>query len=135
MNLIMLQLLNIILNITHILLMLFIMTGWIFRRSRMIHLLVVLLTGFSWIVFINSKEMGYCILTDWQWQVLGSLGKTNLPETYVQYLYEQLTDHRILKATSRNITRSVWIISLTLSIMLFMKKYFYLQKQNLENHH
>lgn len=135
MNLIMLQLLNVILNITHILLMLFIMTGWIFHRSRMIHLLVVLLTGFSWIVFINSKEIGYCILTDWQWQVLGRMGRTNLPETYVQYLYELLSSDSMLKATSRNITRSVWIISLTLSIALMMKEYIYVQKQKPENHH
>ncbi|MBK9356251.1 MAG: DUF2784 family protein [Bacteroidales bacterium] len=135
MNLIMLQLLNIILNITHILLMLFIMTGWIFRRSRMIHLLVVLLTGFSWIVFINSKEIGYCILTDWQWQVLGRMGRTNLPETYIQYLYELLSGDSMLKATSRNITRSVWIFSLSVSMALFIKKYFYIQIQKIVNNH
>lgn len=34
---------------------------------------------------------GYCPLTDWHWDILHSLGETNLPSSYVKYLADRLT--------------------------------------------
>jgi len=119
------QFLNILMNFSHIFLMIFILFGWFSQRMRIAHLIVVILTGLSWFIFIQSKGFGYCILTDWHWKILRNLGKTNLPETYIQYLYNLLTGLTIQKITSQFITTFCWIYALIFSSGMIFKQYRY----------
>lgn len=115
--------LDILLDLTHIFLVLFILFGWLFPRFREVHLVVILLTGFSWLIFSEGNTFGHCILTDWHWEVLRKLGETNLPETYTQYLFERVTGMPVQKATALTITRSSWLLSLIFSSVLVFRKY------------
>ena len=118
-----LNFLDLFLDFTHISLVLFILFGWLYPRLREVHLAVLLLTGFSWLIFSKGNTFGHCILTDWHWQILGKLGETNLPEMYTQYLFERITGMPVQKATALTITRSSWLLSLVLSSVLVFRKY------------
>jgi len=75
----------------HCSLVLFILTGWAWRRIRRIHLVSIGLTILSWFGFGVFFGWGYCPSTDWHWQVKGKLGETNLPSSYVKYYVDKLT--------------------------------------------
>ena len=117
-----LSFLDIFLDLTHVFLVLFIVFGWLYPRFREVHLVVLLLTGFSWLIFSNA--FGNCILTDWHWHILRKLGEIDVPETYAQYLFERMTGLNFQKATALTITRSFWLLSLILSSVLVFRKYF-----------
>lgn len=91
----MLQALNIFFFVFHISLIVFNCTGWIWPRLRRIHLLTVALTWASWIILGLRYGFGYCPFTDWHWQVLRRLGKTDLPSSYIKYLFDTLTGRDI----------------------------------------
>jgi len=111
---IMLPFLDIMFDIFHFLLVIFIVSGWLFPHLRRIHLVVVLLTGCSWIIF--GHELSNCILTDWHFNILRKMGKINLPDTYTQYALKRITGLAIPKTTALLITRLCWLLSLLLSI-------------------
>ncbi len=118
-----LSFLDLFLDLTHIFLVLFIVFGWLFPRFRELHLVVLLLTGFSWLIFSTGNDFGHCILTDWHWHILRKLGEINLPETYTQYFFERMTGMPVQKATALTISRSSWLLSLILSSVLVFRKY------------
>ena len=83
--------LDVFLTAFHALLVAFNLTGWIWKRTRRLHLLVISLTVLSWVGFGFVHGFGYCPLTDWHWDVKRSLGETDLPWSYVKYHVDALT--------------------------------------------
>lgn len=71
-------------------LVLFNLTGWIWKKTRRLHLAVIGLTFLSWFGLGIFFGWGYCPLTDWHWQVKGKLGETNLPDSYIKYYVDGL---------------------------------------------
>jgi len=63
--------------VLHTILIIFNLFGWIFRKTRRINLLTILLTGSSWLVFAPWYGLGYCLCTDWHWEVKRRLGETD----------------------------------------------------------
>ena len=72
-------------------LVLFDLTGWAWKRTRRIHLIVMGLTIVSWFGLGLFYGWGYCPCTDWHWAVKVKLGETNLPNSYVKYYVDRLT--------------------------------------------
>ena len=72
-------------------LVLFILTGWAWRRTRRIHLITIGLTMVSWFGLGIFYGWGYCPCTDWHWEIKYKLGETNLPNSYVEYYVDKLT--------------------------------------------
>jgi len=66
-------------------------TGWIWKKTRRLHLAVISLTILSWIGLGFFYGFGYCPCTDWHWQVKRALGETDLPASYVKYYLDALT--------------------------------------------
>jgi len=66
--------LNIVFFIFHTAILIFNLTGWIFRRTRMLHIICLGATLFSWFVMGAWKGFGYCICTDWHFQVRRAMG-------------------------------------------------------------
>jgi hypothetical protein len=75
----------------HLLLTLFNTLGWIWKKTRKLNLITLLLTGGSWGILGIFYGFGYCPFTDWHWQVLNKLGIYDLPFSYLEYLAERLT--------------------------------------------
>lgn len=63
--------------------------GWLYRPWWKWHRRCVALTLLSWVVLGAFYGVpGYCILTDWHWQVKRALGAENLPHSYIAYILE-----------------------------------------------
>ncbi len=86
--------LDIALAMFHGVLVLFNITGWMWRASRGIHLVVISLTLLSWFGLGIFYGWGYCPCTDWHWQVKARLGETDLPSSYIKYYVDALTGLR-----------------------------------------
>lgn len=70
---------------------LFNLNGWIWTRTRRIHLVAIGLTLLSWFGLGLAYGWGYCPSTDWHWQVKRALGEIDLPYSYVTYYADKLT--------------------------------------------
>jgi hypothetical protein len=84
------QILNIFFHVTHVVMIIFILIGWAFQRTRNLHLIVLLLTVFSWFGLGLLFGWGYCFWTDWHWEVRDQLGKPH-PASYVKLLADSVT--------------------------------------------
>jgi hypothetical protein len=62
--------------------------GWIWRRTRPWQLATVSLTALSWFGLGVWYGWGYCLCTDWHWQVRARLGHHD-PPSYIQLLVRE----------------------------------------------
>lgn len=65
--------------------------GWIWKKTRLVNLITILLTALSWFVLGIWYGFGYCPSTDWHWQVRERLGYYDMPSSYIKFLIESLT--------------------------------------------
>ena len=91
----MLRLLDYTLTLLHLSIIGFNLFGWIFPKARKWHLSFVLLTAASWLILGTWFGLGYCPITDWQWNVKRKLSETDLPNSFITYYAEYLTGHNL----------------------------------------
>ena len=87
----MLVFLDILLSIVHLSIVLFNLFGWIPRRTRRAHFISIALTAASWFILGIWYGMGYCPVTEWQWDVKQKLGESDLPDNFIEYFAEKIT--------------------------------------------
>ncbi|HRP56179.1 DUF2784 domain-containing protein [Agriterribacter sp.] len=109
---------NIFFFVFHTLFTLFNITGWIFKRTRKLHLITLTLTAFSWFILGIWYGWGYCICTDWHWAVREKLGYHDHSNSYVHFLILQLTGADLNPGLVENGTLLVFVLSFALSIAL-----------------
>lgn len=114
------QFLDIFFIVFHTLFTLFCTFGWIWRKTRKIQLILILLTAVSWIGlgYFLGFGFGYCPFTDWHWQVKIKLGHENLPVSYIKYLADLFTGLDFDPSFVDTAVTIVFIFALTLSIIL-----------------
>lgn len=69
----------------------FVLTGWIWKKTRKAHLILVLAVAFSWFVLGIWYGYGYCPCTDWHWMVRAELGIHDMPSSYTKFLIDTFT--------------------------------------------
>lgn len=84
-------LLDVAFLVFHTVVVAFNLTGWIWKRTRRLHLLVIGATVASWFGLGIFYGWGYCPSTDWHWDVKRKLGETGLPQSYVKYYLDAVT--------------------------------------------
>ena len=77
--------------IFHSSLIVFILFGWMWKRTRLANLIVILMTAFSWTFLGIWYGFGFCPCTEWHWQVREKLGFYDMPSTYTKFLIDSLT--------------------------------------------
>ena len=77
--------------IFHSSLIVFNLFGWIWKKTRLANLIVILMTAFSWTFFGIWYGFGFCPCTEWHWQVRAKLGTYDMPSTYTKFLIDSLT--------------------------------------------
>jgi len=93
----MFEFLNVFFFVFHTSLILFILLGWLWKKTRKIHLGIVVLTFFSWFFLGIWYGFGYCPSTDWHWQVRMKLGFHDMPSSYLTFLIRSLTGYNVDK--------------------------------------
>lgn len=78
-------------TLLHLTIITFNLLGWIWPRTRKLHLIVVCATLACWFVLGIWFGIGYCPITDWQWQIKEKLGEQNLPASFIKYFVDKLT--------------------------------------------
>jgi hypothetical protein len=116
------RLLDIFFLIFHTFLIFFNLFGWIWKRTRKLNLIVLSLTGASWL-FLGwiVGTLGYCPLTDWHFKILEKLGKTDLPYSYTKYLADRLTGLDLNAALVDNVTLCLFLTALVISTALNLR--------------
>ena len=113
------RILDILFVAFHTSLILFNLFGWIWKRTRLANLITLTLTGGSWLILGMMVGMiGYCPLTDWHFNILYKLGKTDLPISYIKYLADRLTGLDFDQTLIDNATLYGFIIALIISLLL-----------------
>lgn len=108
----------------HSSLIIFNLFGWIWKKTRIWNLITLALTGASWLfIGLIIGMLGYCPLTDWHFNVLEKLGKTDLPNSYIKYLTDRITGLELNASLVDNITLYVFLAAFAASIFLNVRDY------------
>ena len=110
--------LNIFFFIFHTSLTLFNITGWMFRKTRKWNLVTLALTAFSWFVLGIWYGWGYCLCTDWHWDIREQLGYSDQRKSYIHFLLLKLTAIDFNERLVENVTLVVFLISAIMSVWL-----------------
>ena len=115
--------LDIFFTVFHTCVVLFNLFGWIWKKTRLLNLITLLLTAGSWLVLGFFYGFGYCPLTDWHFKVLDKLGYTDLPNSYLSFLFTRLTGLPIDQSLVDAVTLWGLIIALVISLYLNIRKW------------
>ena len=118
----MFKFLDIFFIVFHTMLILFNLFGWIWKKSRILNLITLILTGFSWIGLGLFYGWGYCFLTVWHWRVLEKTGESILSDSYIQYLLNRILGLHISEITAEYLTVILFVIALIFSVYFNLRK-------------
>ena len=107
--------------IFHSILIFSIIFGWIWKKTRKINLICILLTAFSWFFLGIWYGFGYCPSTDWHWQVRLKMGHTDMPASYIKFLLESITGLELNSRMVDAITLVVFLFALTASVLMNLR--------------
>lgn len=104
--------------ILHPALILFNLTGWIWKKTRKANLVLLLVTGSSWFILGIWKGLGYCPLTDWHFDVLRKLGTEDPPHSYIKYLAARITGWKVDETLITYLTVTFYFLALICSLIV-----------------
>ncbi len=112
------EFLNIFFFLFHSCIILFNIFGWIWKKTRLANLILILLTAISWFLLGIWYGFGYCPCTDWHWQVRKKLGLYDTSTSYLEFLVEELTGLDVSRELVDIFAVAFLVIALCLSIVL-----------------
>ena len=112
---------NIFFFIFHTALILFNVFGWIPRATRRWNFVTLLLTLISWTVMGLRYGMGYCICTDWHWQIRHAMGIRDDPDSYIILLTQKLTGWTPATSLANTVAMWTFIVCFAASISLNLR--------------
>ena len=110
--------------IIHPALILFNITGWIWKKTRKANLILLLITGGSWLILGIWYGIGYCPLTDWHFGVLRKLTTEDLPHSYIKYLADRMTGWKLDETLINYLTASFYFLALICSLIINIRTRF-----------
>jgi hypothetical protein len=118
------HLLDIFFVLFHTSLIFFNLFGFMWKRTRRLNLVVLLLTGASWsLLGYIVGSPGYCPLTHWHFMILSRLGKTDIPNSYIKYLADRLTGFDFNSSLVDTLTLYVFLAALVISIFFNIRDF------------
>ena len=107
----------------HTILILFNVFGWLVPRWRFANFISLSLTAFSWFLLGIWFGWGYCVCTDWHWQIREMLGYQNTSSSYIHFLILELTNIDIPAKLVDTYTAIVFVTVFLISIYLNLRKW------------
>ena len=105
----------------HSFIIVFNLLGWIWEKTRVANLIMLLLTAFSWFILGIWYGFGYCFCTDWHYQVRMKLGYFDMPSSYVKFLIDSLTGLGINAKLADTFTFTFFLLALIASVLTNMQ--------------
>jgi len=105
----------------HTFIILFNLLGWIWEKTRLANLIMLLVTAFSWFILGIWYGFGYCFCTDWHYAVRMKLGYFNMPPSYIKFLIESFTGLDINSKLIDIFTLTFFLLALAVSILTNIK--------------
>ena len=104
--------------------------GWIWKKTRVLNLIILSLTGASWL-FLGwiVGTLGYCPLTDWHFDILYKLGKTDLPNSYMKYLADRITGLNFDASLVDKVTLYSFLGALAIALFINIRDYMRLRRE------
>ena len=120
----MLSILDFLLTFVHLAIVIFNLFGWIPPATRKAHFISVLVTAASWFILGLWFGIGYCPVTDWQWEVKAQLGESDLPASFITYYANKFTGHDFSPAFINAVTAISFALAVIASIVVnfFIKR-------------
>lgn len=112
------QFLNSFFFVFHTLFTLFNLLGWLFPATRKWNLITLLLTAFSWFILGIWYGWGYCLCTDWHYEVREKLGYHDQQGSYIRFLLVKLIGIDFNEQLVETATLIGFIFSLGMSLWL-----------------
>lgn len=118
-----LQLLDLFFTLVHLAIIFFNLLGWIWPRTRKAHLVCVIATAASWFILGMWFGLGYCPITDWQWQIKEKLGEENLPSSFIKYFADKISGTNLDAALIDKLTAGIFALVFVLSVYLNLTRH------------
>lgn len=99
--------------VAHTLLIAFNMVGWVWRRTRVFHLMVLGATALSWFVLGAVYGWGYCLCTDWHFRIRRQLGYPVPESSYIQLLIRLIFRVQIRRDVADRLAVGVFVAIIT----------------------
>lgn len=113
--------LNILFHVAHLVLIVFNLFGWIFRKTRLLNLFTLLLTFLSWFGLGLFWGVGYCPLTDWHWDIKRQMGEVEIPASYVEYFFDSILKVDVSSQFADYLTLSLFSLAFIISLFVNRK--------------
>jgi len=111
-----LRILDLLLTLLHFVIIGFNLLGWIWKRTRKLHLIVVCATAACWFILGIWFGIGYCPITDWDWQIKEKLGEHNLPNSFIKYYADIIMGHSVSASLIDTLTAAGFFIAALLAV-------------------
>jgi hypothetical protein len=124
----MLQVLDTFFSVVHLVVIAFNLSGWIFPATRKLHLITMGATAASWFILGIWYGLGYCPITDWQWNIKEQLGEKNLPASFIKYFADKITGKNFPSQLVNQLTLSFFLLVVVCTVYVNVRQY----KQNVK---
>ena len=115
--------LDILLTLLHLVIIIFNLFGWIPFYTRKVHLVSIFLTAASWFLLGIWFGIGYCPITEWQWNIKERLGERNLPDSFIKYYADKITGKDFDPGLVNTMTTVFFALAVIMSLYVnFFKK-------------
>ena len=104
--------------IFHSVVIIFNLFGWIWKKTRKLNLISLSATAFSWFFLGIWYGFGFCFCTQWHWQVRMRLGMTDMPNSYVKFLFDEITGLDVHAGFVDTMTLVFFLLALAVSIIV-----------------
>jgi hypothetical protein len=114
-----LRILDLLLTLLHFVIIGFNLLGWIWKRTRKLHFIVVCATATCWFILGIWFGIGYCPITDWDWQIKEKLGEHNLPNSFIKYYADIIVGHSVNASLIDTLTAAGFFIAALLAVYFY----------------
>ena len=118
----MLHFLNIAFFVVHNLLLVFNLLGWIWPRTRRMHLFALGATLFSWLVIGAWCGWGYCLCADWHFQVRRQLNIHGGESNHTQMLFHQILGLSVTPSFADMVSAGALIMVLIATAVVWVRQ-------------
>ncbi|MEP0366966.1 MAG: DUF2784 domain-containing protein [Cyclobacteriaceae bacterium] len=118
----MLVFLDYFLTYFHTALILFVLSGWAFPKTRRLHAGLLILILIAWFgIGLYKGVLGYCPLTDWHWDIKRSLGERGMSSSFVEYVVEKVSGVDFSRKLVDGFTLGGLIMACAMAVVMSVK--------------